>query len=156
MKSSLLERLLWTVSAGATALMIGQVLLGSRAALLAETPLPAMRGVLMYDPDQMRQAADSVASTDPFRLDRHPLRQTLATPAAASPSDAMISALHLELNGVSGGPPWRAIISGIPGHDGAVVVNAGDTVGGIKFRTIRRDTVIAQTKDSTITFTLKR
>jgi hypothetical protein len=156
MKSWLLERLLWIVAVGATALMVAQMLLASRASLLAETPLPAMRGVLMYDADQMRRAADSVAATDPFRLERRPSRQTLAAPTTAMPSDAMTSGLHLELSGVSGGPPWRAIVSGIPGHDGGVVVNAGDTLGGIRFRTIRRDTVIAQTKDSTITFTLKR
>lgn len=154
MKPWILDRVLWMAALGATALTIGQMLLGSKASRRSENPLPAMRAVLMYNPGVIIEAADSVASTDPFRLDRHPPRPPLG-PVTTSPS--VVSApLHLALTGISGGPPWHAIVSGIPGHDGGVVVNTGDTLGGVRIGAIRRDTVIVQMGDSSLTFTLRR
>jgi hypothetical protein len=155
MKPWILDRLLWIAALCAAMVTIGQVLVGSKPSHLGDKPLPAMRAVLMYNPGQIMEAADSVALTDPFRLDRHPSQATLAPATTISPS-AVSEPLHLALTGVSGGPPWHAIVSGIPGHDAGMVVNAGDTVGGIKVRAIRRDTVIVQTRDSTLTFTLIR
>jgi hypothetical protein len=112
-----------------------------------------MRGVLMYDPGQLREAADSVAASDPFRLDRHPSAPPIDQPAIAA---ATAPSLQLELSGVMGGPPWRAILSGIPGREGGVVVRAGDTLGGIRIRTIKRDTVVIHAGDSTMTLILKK
>src|ERR1700693_2970374 len=141
MKPWMLERLLWTITVGAGAMTAGQVLLSSKPSSLSGSPLPSMRGVLMYDPGQLREAADSVASSDPFRLDRHPSAPPIDQPAIAA---VTAPSFHLELSGVMGGPPWRAIVSGIPGREVGVVVRAGDTLGGIKIRTIRRDSVIIQ------------
>ncbi|HVS59775.1 MAG TPA: hypothetical protein VHE82_03665 [Gemmatimonadaceae bacterium] len=156
MKPWMLERLLWTIALSAGATTGGQMLLSSKPSFLNEARLPSMTGVLMYDPAQLREAADSVVATDLFRLDRHPSRLGLGSPAIALPPVGIATPFRLELSGVSGGPPWRAIVSGIPGHDGGVVVKAGDTLGGIRVRTIRRDTMIVQMKDSTMTFILKR
>ena len=153
MKPWMLERLLWTITVGAGATTAGQVLLSSKPSSLSGSPLPSMRGVLMYDPGQLREAADSVASSDPFRLDRHPSAPPIDQPAIAA---VTAPSFHLELSGVMGGPPWRAIVSGIPGREVGVVVRAGDTLGGIKIRTIRRDSVIIQAGDSTMTLILKK
>jgi hypothetical protein len=153
MKPWMVERLLWTITVGAGAMTAGQVLLGSQPSSLRGSPLPSMRGVLMYDPAQLKQAADSVASSDPFRLDRHPSAAPIDQPAIAA---VTVPSLHLELSGVMGGPPWRAIVTGIPGHEVGVVVRAGDTLGGIRIRTIRRDTVVIQAGDSTMRFILKK
>jgi hypothetical protein len=155
MKTWILDRLLWAAALGAALATIGQVLVAWKPSGVSEKPLPAMRAVLMYNPGELLEVADSVASTDPFRLDRHPSHSTLGPPtitASMPPSEQ----LHLALTGVSGGPPWHAIVSGIPGHDGGVLVNAGDTLGGIRVRAIRRDTVVVQTRDSTLTFALKK
>ena len=156
MKSWFLERGLWALAVAAIATMAGQALASSKPRAPGENPLPAMHGVLMYDASQLLDAADSITATDPFRLDRHPARPGDGRSPVGSPSPELAPVLRLQLSGVSGGPPWRAIMSGIPGRDGGVVVNTGDTLGGIKVRTIRRDTVIVQTKDSAITFTLSR
>jgi hypothetical protein len=154
MKPWMLERLLWTITAGAVAMTAGQVVLGSRPTSLSGSPLPSMTGVLMYDPAQLRDAADSVSSSNPFRLDRHPSTPTPDAPTVAVPPAA--PTLALELSGVIGGPPWRAIVSGIPGRDAGVVVRAGDTLGGMRIRSIRRDTVVIQAGDSTMTLILKK
>lgn len=156
MKPWMLERVLWAIALSAGVMTTGQMLLSSKPSLLSATRPPSMTGVMMYDPAQLRQAADTVAATDLFRLDRHPSRSTLGPPAIALPSAGIASPLHLELSGISGGPPWRAIVSGIPGHDGGMVVKAGDSLGGIRVRTIRRDTMIVQMNDSTMTFILKK
>jgi hypothetical protein len=153
MKPWMLERLLWTVAIGAGVMTAGQVLLGSKPSSLSGSPLPSMRGVLMYDPARLREAADTVASSDPFRLDRHPSAPPIDQPAIAA---VTAPAFHLELSGVIGGPPWRAIVSGIPGRDVGVVVRAGDTLGGMKIRSIKRDTVVIQATDSTMMLILKK
>jgi hypothetical protein len=156
MKPWILDRLLWIAAVGAVVMTIGQLALGSKPFRQNEKALPEMAAVLTYNPRQLIEAADSVASTDPFRLDRRPSHAPPGSPAIPSPSMPVSDQLHLALTGVSGGPPWHAIVSGAPGHDGGVVVKAGDTLGSIKVRTIRRDTVILQTSDSTLTLTLKR
>jgi hypothetical protein len=153
MKRWMLERLLWTVSVGAGAMTAGQVFLGSEPPSLRGSPLPSMRGVLMYDPAQLKEAADSVVSSDPFRLDRHPSAPPIDQPAIAA---VTAPAFHLELSGVIGGPPWRAIVSGIPGRDVGVVVRAGDTLGGMRIRSIKRDTVVIRAADSTMTLILRK
>jgi hypothetical protein len=153
MKPWMLERLLWVIAVGAAAMTAGQVLFGSQNSALSASPLPSMSGVLMFDPGRLREAADSVASSDPFRLDRHPSAPPVEQPAIVASAPPP---LHLELSGVIGGPPWRAIVSGIPGREVGVVVRAGDTLGGIRIRNIRRDTVIIQAGESTMKFTLKR
>jgi hypothetical protein len=156
MKPWILDRLLWIAALGAVVMTIGQVALGSKPFRPNEKVLPAMAAVLTYNPRQLIEAADSVASTDPFRLDRHPSRATLDSLSIPSASMPVSDQLHLALTGVGGGPPWHAIVSGVAGHDGGVLVNAGDTLGGIRIRAIKRDTVILQTRDSTLTLTLKR
>jgi hypothetical protein len=155
MKPRMLERLLWTITLTAAVMTIGQLLFRSRPSLFGATPLPSMTGVRMYDAAQLKEAADTVAATNPFRLDRRPASPVPDAPPMASPTP-QLPQLQLELNGVGGGPPWYAIVSGIPGRDGGVVVRAGDTLGGISIRSIKRDTLIVQTRESTMTFILKR
>jgi len=156
MKPWMLERVLWAITLGAGAMTVGQVLLASNPSSLDDSPLPTMSRVLMYDPGLLRDAADSVASSDPFRLDRHSSGPTVDSPVTPSPSAATAPPLLLELSGVIGGPPWRAIVSGIPGREAGVVVRAGDTLGGIRVRTIKRDTVVIRAGDSTMTLILKK
>jgi hypothetical protein len=156
MNSWILDRFLWAVSVGAVAVTVGQIVVAPKSSPVNQRSIPEMRAVLTYNPRELLEAADSVASTDPFRLDRHPSQPALSPPTIASPSTNASEQLRMALTGISGGPPWRAIISGISGHEAGAVMKAGDTLGGIKVRTIRRDTVILQTRDSTLTLTLKR
>jgi hypothetical protein len=53
------------------------------------------------------------------------------------------------LRGLVGGPPWNAILDGVPGHDGGFVVRAGDSVAGLKIRSVRRDGATIRGMDTT-------
>lgn len=111
--------------------------------------------IMMYDPTLLRRASDSVIAMDFFRVARHPTQVAFGTPVAAAPVIAPPARPILTFGGVIGGPPWRAVLSGIPNHDGSVVVAPGDTLGGLRVRTIRHDTVIVRGRDTTWTFTVK-
>lgn len=156
MKRWILERVLWTIAGTAGVATVVLMVLNSRASSPGETPLPSMKGVQMYDAAQLLEAADHLSSTDSASLDREDSGLIPDAPMMAPRSEQVTPPFQLQLSGVSGGPPWRAIVSGIPGRDGGVVVSAGDTLGGIKVRAIKRDTLIVQTSDSTMTLTLRR
>jgi len=59
------------------------------------------------------------------------------------------------LSGVFG-PPWQAVLEGIPGKQGSVVVRVGDVFGELRIRSIRRDTVVVQGADTTWKLTVRR
>lgn len=62
---------------------------------------------------------------------------------------------QVALQGVAG-PPWTAVLSGLPGRPNQTVVMVGDTVGSARIRAIRRDTVVVQLGDSTVRLSLVR
>lgn len=155
MKTWILDRVLWTIALVSIAVACAQVVAGSRSHRMALTKMPVLPEVLMYDSKQLEEAADSVAANDPFRLDRNAPAPTMidqATANAPAPSES----LNLVLTGVSGGPPWHAIVAGLPGRDGEVFVSAGDTIGEVRIKSIRRDTLVVQAGERTLTLTLRR
>lgn len=62
---------------------------------------------------------------------------------------------QIALQGVAG-PPWTAVLSGLPGRPAQAVVMVGDTIGNVRIRVIRRDTVVVQLGDSTVRLALAR
>jgi len=156
MKKWILDRALWTLAAASLAVACAQVVAGSRSHRLAGSKMPVTPEVLMYDGKQLKEAADSVAANDPFRLDRNAPAPTMAPPQMAPAAPAPSESFHPVLTGVSGGPPWHAIVAGLPGRDGEVFVSAGDTIGEVRIKSIRRDTLVVQAHDRTLTLTLKR
>jgi hypothetical protein len=60
------------------------------------------------------------------------------------------------LRGIVGGPPWDAMIDGIPGRQGSVLVRRGDTLGGLTVSAINRDTVTIHGSDTTWRLFIKR
>jgi hypothetical protein len=60
------------------------------------------------------------------------------------------------LRGIIGGPPWSAILEGIPGREGSVVLRRGDTIAALRVRAVRRDTVVVEGADTTWRLTVKR
>lgn len=79
-----------------------------------------------------------VLAGDLFQRERRaPERTTIhleGTPQAAAPAKP-----RLVLVGIIGGPPWTAIVDGLPGHDGGYVVSAGESIEGLTVRSVRRD-----------------
>ena len=61
----------------------------------------------------------------------------------------------LSLKGIVGGPPWQAIIDGIPGQPPGTVVRSGSSFDRLQVRDVMRDTVIVQLPDTVLVLTLK-
>jgi hypothetical protein len=108
--------------------------------------------------DSLESAVGDIADHNLFRPERTSAEEremqlaAAATMAMPSPSTKP----RLVLRGVLGGPPWDAVVEGIPGRDGAVVVRAGESVSGITIRSVRRDTAYARGFDTTWALTLGR
>ena len=105
-------------------------------------------------------AAEAAQRGNPFRLDRSPAPVRYAAapvpglpmqppPPPAPPGPVLV------LAGVVG-PPWQALIEGIPGRSGAVVVRAGDRVEDLRVLSVTRDRAVIQGTDTTWRLTLKR
>lgn len=125
------------------------------SAPVAWAPLPEVR---RPDADSLLMASDRVATADPFRLDRRPADVPFGTPAAAStpPTPGANPARpNLALSGLVGGPPWVAILDGVPGHEGSVLLRAGDTLGGIKVRAVSGTSATISGFDTTWKLTVK-
>lgn len=147
-----LERSLWFGAFAALCLTAasGRKHSTMRDGLRHSRPQPDL-GVTMFDEDTLTAAAERTTQTDPFRAERHPASVAFsmtpigitAMPIPAGPP------LRIALRGTIGGPPWRAILSGIPGHDGTVLLSPGDSLGGILVRRVTRDSAVVRVKDST-------
>jgi hypothetical protein len=131
----------------------------------SSTPIPQLPVALLVPPrvtaELLEQAVSDVAERNLFRPERAMAEASSAPPAgigpAMGPPAPMASGRpRLTLRGVLGGPPWDALIDGIPGREGAVVMRAGETQAGITIRAIRRDTVLARGFDTTWALTLAR
>lgn len=67
-----------------------------------------------------------------------------------------VSRPALILSGVLGGPPWEALIEGVPGREGSILVRPGDSIADLRIRHIAWDTMVVERADSSWTITMKR
>jgi hypothetical protein len=111
-------------------------------------PVARVDDVSMYDRTTLVRAGDSVIVNDAFRTERRPARIAFGMPPVAAVEPTRSPRPQLTLGGIIGGPPWRAVVNGIPNHDGGAVVSPGDTIGGLRIRSIRRDVVVVQGQDT--------
>lgn len=161
MSAHWIERTLWL--AALLALVAGAVGAHHRSAQLWAAASPTLLSVIAVAParpapDTLESAVDEIADRNLFRPERTSAEQTtnpqpmmpmgMPQPPSTKP--------HLVLRGVLGGPPWDAIIEGIPGHEGSVVLSAGQSLGGITVRAVRRDTAYARGFDTTWALPLAR
>src|SRR5262249_2886751 len=95
---------------------------------------------------------DATVEHDPFRLERH------ASPIAYRPELEGVpppppppKQPHpvLSVSGILGGPPWDALVDGVPGHDASTLVHQGDVLGTLKVKSVTRDSVIITGEDTT-------
>ena len=94
------------------------------------------------------------AQFDPFRLSNTPARVRFLFPASGVAPSVPVRPL-LVLRAVVGGPPWSAIVDGIPGQSGGTVVTAGQAFDVLRIRRVSRDTVVVQMADTTWSLTMK-
>jgi hypothetical protein len=111
--------------------------------------------------DSIDDAASATSDHDPFRLTREPS----AVPYDAN-GDVVVAAQAtpakppLALSGIVG-PPWVAVLEGVPGRTGSVLAKAGDTLARpplvlLVVHRIWRDTVVVRGADTTWTLTVYR
>lgn len=106
---------------------------------------------------EIEEAAVALAEADPFRVTRRPspiAYQPALEGAPAPPPRPPRPALSV--SGIIGGPPWSAVLEGVPGRDGGTVVHQGDTLGELKVRVVKRDTVVIIGMDTTWRMIVRR
>ena len=159
MRATTIERGLWSMTVLATVVAAIEVRASTTAPMLAARPaLRAPAEPRRLDADSIAQAVAYVVANDPFRLSRQPATtayspalEGLAPPVVTRPPRP-----SLVLRGIVGGPPWSAIVDGIPGRDGSALLRGGDSVGTLVVRAVKRDTVIINGADTTWRLTVKR
>jgi hypothetical protein len=98
-------------------------------------------------------AASQLRDRDPFRWARTPaaIRFNPWEPVAPLVSSAPPppSRPVLGLVGLVGGPPWTALIEGIPGREGGVLLRVGERIGGIRLDEVHGSTARLSGLDTT-------
>jgi hypothetical protein len=120
--------------------------------------------VRAFSRDSLSAAANRTTSNDPFRLSNAPTSVTFAsTLAPAAPKPIAVAPPvpprvrpALMVRAIIGGPPWSAIVDGIPGQPAGTVVNPGSEFQGFHVTSITRDTVVVQGADTTWNLAIKR
>lgn len=87
-----------------------------------------------------------IVAGDVFRRERSLTNSVISLPRPTAPAPPKP---RLVLRGLVGGPPWNAILEGVPGHDGSYVVSVGDSVGGLKIRSVHPNGVVIRGMDTT-------
>jgi hypothetical protein len=164
MKRRQLERGLWIITVLVLGLIGREVVLAYRNNVVAmpvsghTTGSGAIPKMAEFDSDSLDSATSQTITHDPFRVDRKPamVAFSIVPSGIGAPPVPAAPIVRIVLHGTIGGPPWRAIISGIPGRDGTIVVSAGDTLGTVTIRRVNKDGVTVSVRDSTWTINLAR
>lgn len=118
-------------------------------------PSPALRAApVIRDRAQLADsiiaAAEYVAAHDPFRIGHEPSLVAFGSPPVANPP--VIQRPTLTLVGIVGsGSRWSAIVAGIPGREGHLVLQTGDTAGGLHVRGVDARSAVIEGRDTTWT-----
>ena len=107
----------------------------------------------------LREAARVTVGSNLFRLSRLPAdvrfaRRVPVVAVQAAPPPRVRP--RLVLKGIVGGPPWRAILDGLPGSPPGTIVATGGVFETLTIAAITRDTVVVQGADTTWRLTLSR
>jgi hypothetical protein len=159
-KARLLEIALWTFTAAALA-EAGSIWYGAlhRRFVPSPTIWPVQPLRSLATSDSLGVLAERTVSGDAFRLERKPALVAYRQRADTQPARAAASAPPkpaLALAGVVGGPPWAALLDGVPGHDASVVVHQGDSIAGFHIRRIAPNAVVITGLDTTWRLVVKR
>lgn len=160
-----MELLLWMLA-------LVTLLLGWQRWRRAEPVAAVPPGALEATPPEPRRvpaarleaAARAVAGGNPFRLDRVPAPigfnrpdmpgTTFGEPPPYAPPPPPRP--QLAVTGIAG-PPWQALLEGVPGHEGrSVVVRRGDVLGELRIRDVTGTTVTVTSPDTTWRLTVRK
>jgi len=103
-------------------------------------------------------AAGRIRDHDPFRWERKPtsVRFNPWEPVQPPPSNVRAARPALVLVGMVGGPPWTALVEGIPDRPGGVLLRVGEEAAGIRLVEVRGDTARLSGLDTTWVLTPRR
>jgi hypothetical protein len=108
-------------------------------------------------PERLAEAARAVTGGNPFRLERAPAPIGFAQPAADPFAAAGAMTAYespppprppLAVSGIVG-PPWQAVLEGVPGREGGVLVRRGDVLGDLRIRDVSQTEVVVSAPDTT-------
>ena len=113
-------------------------------------------------PARLAAAGRAVTGGNPFRLDRAPAPIGFNQPPGMMPGmpgpyvPPPPPRPQLSVTGIVG-PPWQAVLEGVPGREGTgVVVRRGDVLGDLRIRDVTRTTVVVSAPDTTWRLTVRR
>lgn len=100
--------------------------------------------------DSLADAEDAIVTNDPFRLSNSPsaIRYEPATDGSGLLAPPQQPRPMLVLKAIVGGPPWQAVIDGIPGQPAGTVAQTGAKFDRLTIRAVTRDSVIVQGMDT--------
>lgn len=160
-----------TVRAGYALAMVACVVLAAVGRLRWRTGEPIAPVVPVHIAAANDQPDDSLASTieaaedlivtnDPFRLANapalvryDPADESDVTPGIAGPPRVRP---NLILKAIVGGPPWQAVVDGLPGQPPNTLVRAGSAYDKLVARAVTRDSVVIQGPDTTWVLSFRR
>jgi hypothetical protein len=103
----------------------------------------------------LADAESTTVDNDPFRLSNEPpdaaydpAREGTASGSRGSPPPR--TRPNLVLRAIVGGPPWQAVIDGIPAQPPGTLARSGSTFDGFVVRAVFRDSVVVQLPDTTV------
>lgn len=148
------------------ALMLGASAVRRAAAdesLTAPVPVPpaAPRPAPRLSAAALESAGENVVRRNPFRISRAPGIVRVGQPVASSAGESRPMVIapvkpNLIVRAIVGGPPWSALLDGLPNGVAGVVVREGDVFGTLRIGAITPDTVAAMERDSVWKFTVNR
>lgn len=104
-------------------------------------------------------AEDAIVTNDPFRLSNAPAlvrfdpdADNAGMPAIAAPPLRPV----MTLKAIVGGPPWQAVVDGLPGQPANTLVQSGSVFDKLVARAVTRDSVVIQGPDTTWVLSFRR
>jgi hypothetical protein len=118
----------------------------SRNVAVSEKPVAATR----LSADSLAHAEDAIVTNDPFRLSNSPPVVRFDATTEADPASAMAAPSRpvLVLKAIVGGPPWQAVIDGLPGQPPGALARAGSRFDRLTIHAVTRDSVIVHGADT--------
>jgi hypothetical protein len=119
-------------------------------------------GLLKESPGELVETTlieveERIVSNDPFRLSNSPssIRYSPSSDNVGFSASGPLRP-NLTLKAIVGGPPWQAIVDGIPGQQQGTLVRAGSAFDKLIARAVTRDSVIIQGPDTTWVLSFRR
>jgi len=156
------RNLLWWMARGVKIAAVLPLLLGAAFLMRTDRPSEHPRTVVGSSVStsgrmpRIDSVAGAVLHVAPFREDGRPSR-VVYDPARPTGMqiDQGTPRPTLVLSGILEGRAPLAVLDGIPGREGAVVLALGDTAGGLRIRRIKEGQVTVTGMDTTWTLTVR-